>query len=330
MRNQYSNKLFLDLHLFDGAAGGGAAGASGGGAPAGGDGTSAKADTSKGTGSSRQSKTGEPTVVYGKQSEASNAASTTTPAAEGSAKADSKTPEEKAAAFREMIKGEFKDQFTQEAQGIINRRFKESKGMEATIAAQKPIMDLLMQRHGIADGDPAKLLSALEQDNHYLEAAAEQAGMTVEQYRGWEKLQRENAEFKKAQERQQNQERARQQMAVWMQDAETLKKDFYPEFDLERELGNKMFLDFLMKKIPMKQAYELIHMEEIKTAEAKKAAETASQQMQANIRAKASRPSENGTSKQSAVITKSDVHSLTKEDRAAAAREAMRGKKIQW
>lgn len=328
MRNQYSNKLFLDLHLFDGAAGG-AAGASGG-APAGGDGASAKADTTKGTGSSRQSKTGEPTVVYGKQSEASNAASTTTPAAEGSAPAESKTPEEKAAAFRELIKGEFKDQFTQEAQGIINRRFKESKGMEATIAAQKPIMDLLAQMHGIQDGDPAKILSALEQNNHYWEEAAEQAGMTVEQYKGWQKLQRENAEFKKMQERQQNQQKAQQQLSVWMQDAEALKKDFYPEFNLEKELGNKQFLDFLKLRIPMKQAYELVHMEEIKAAEAKRAAETASAQMQANIRAKASRPSENGTSKQSAVITKSDVHSLTKEDRAAAAREAMRGKKIQW
>lgn len=328
MHNQYSNKLFLDLHLFDGAAGG-AAGAAGG-AAAGGEGASAKAETTSGTGSSRQSKKGEPTVVYGKQSEASEAASTTTPAAEGSAPAESKTPEDKAAAFREMIRGEFKDQFTAEAQGIINRRFKESKGMEATIAAQKPIMDLLAQMHGIEDGDPAKILSALEQNNHYWEEAAEKAGMTVEQYKGWQKLQQENAAFKKMQERAQNQQKAQQQLAVWMQDAEALKKDFYPGFDLNTELANPMFLDFLKRQIPMKQAYELIHMEEIKTAEAKKAAETASAQMQANIKAKAARPAENGTSKQSAVITKSDVHSLTREDRAAAAREAMRGKKIQW
>ena len=328
MRKKDSNKLFLDLHLFDGAAGG-AAGAAGG-AAAGGEGASAKAETTSGTGSSRQSKTGEPTVVYGKQSEASNAASTTAPAAEGSAQAESKTPEEKAAAFREMIRGEFKDQFTQEAQGIINRRFKESKGMEATIAAQKPIMDLLAQMHGIEDGDPAKILSALEKNNHYWEEAAEKAGMTVDQFKAYQKLQQENAAFKRMQERAQNQQKAQQQLATWMQDAEALKKDFYPGFDLNTELANPMFLEFLKRQIPMKQAYELIHMEEIKAAEAKKAAETASAQMQANIRAKASRPSENGTSKQSAVITKSDVHSLTKEDRAAAAREAMRGKKIQW
>jgi hypothetical protein len=93
---------------------------------------------------------------------------------------------------------------------------------------------------------------------------------------------------------------------------------------------NRNFLDLLKSGVSVQQAYELVHMEEIKANAARAAAQTAGQQMVAKIQSKASRPSENGTSSQSAAIIKSDVHSLSKNDRAEAARRALRGEKIRW
>jgi len=107
-------------------------------------------------------------------------------------------------------------------------------------------------------------------------------------------------------------------------------KDMYPGFDLRTEIQNRDFQGLLKSGIPVQKAYELVHMEEIKAAAARNAAQTASAQMQANIKAKQSRPSENGTSSQSAVIVKNDVHSLSKADRAEAVRRAMRGEKIRF
>ena len=49
-----------------------------------------------------------------------------------------------------------------------------------------------------------------------------------------------------------------------------------------------------------------------------------------NIRAKGSRPLENGTSQQGAFIVKNDVNALTKEDRAEIARRVRRGEVISF
>lgn len=341
MHKTYPRMLWLDLHLFDGAAGGAAAGGAaapaGEGAAAGGESALPKADTNKGRGSSRRAKAGAyDNVVFGKQ-DAVTAEGAADPVAgdgaEGNGKAGVSTTsdslEAKRQAFRDLTKGEYKDQFAEEVQSIINRRFKETKGMEKAIADQKPIMDMLMQRYNIADGDMAKLQTALEQDSTYYEAAAEEAGMTVNQFKAMQKLERENAELRQMRQRQIGEQQFQQQMNAWMRDAEQVKAD-YPSFNLEAEIGNRAFMDLLKAKIPMRQAYELVHMEEIKAAAAKAAAKTASDQMTANIKARASRPSENGTSKQSAVITKSDVHSLNKADRAEIARRVQRGEKIKF
>lgn len=331
---QKDKLLKIDLQLF---ADGGAAGA-----PTSGEGAATsesalpKAETSR-PGSSRRGKTGAlSNVVYGKQEDAPQT-DATSPVAEGTnaegngnksgVSTTSDTLEARRAAFQDMIDGEYKDIFTERTQEIINRRFKETKGMETELAAQKPIMDILMQKYKITDGDQKKLLSAIENDNQYWEAAADEAGLTVDQYKAMQKLQRENEELRKAQERQQGQQAAEQQLAKWTQEAESL-KSLYPGFDFRAELRNREFTGLLRSGLPVQKAYELIHMDEIKEAAARSAAQTTGAQMQARIKAKASRPSENGTSSQSAAVIKSDVSNLSRADRAEIARRAQRGEKI--
>lgn len=330
--------LEVDLQLFNGAAGGAGAAGGGEGAAQGTDGALSKAGANSGSGSSRRSKTGAfDNVVFGKQEDAPATETATDPAAGGNAEGNGKrgiettsdTLEAKRKAFRDMVNGEYKDVYTEETQGIINRRFKESKALEESLNAQKPILDMLMQRYQIGDGDMAKLQAAIEEDNSYWAEAAEAQGLTVEQYKANMKLMRENAELKAAEERRRGEQAAQQQFAQWTRDAESVKA-MYPAFDLQTEMQNGHFRDLLKKGLPMQQAFELIHMDEIRNAAAKNAAQTASEQMAANIKARAARPSENGTSSKSAVIVKNDVHNLTRADRAEAARQALRGKKIQW
>ena len=211
--------LTIDLRLFDGAAGG--AGASGG--EGGGTGTSQavggalpKADAQGRNGSSRRSKAGAfDNVVFGKQ-DAASAETANTPAAGekgvGNAKTGVETTSDSLEArrkeFRELIEGKFKNEFTEEFQKTFDRRFKETKAMEQSLIAQKPVLDMLMQRYGIKDGDVTKLQTAIEGDHAYWQEAAESAGLTVEQYQAMQKLERENAQLKQMRERQQGQEAA--------------------------------------------------------------------------------------------------------------------------
>lgn len=325
--------LKVNLKLFDGAAAGGAP-AGGEGAVQGAEGALPKADVRGRSGSSRRSKSGAyDNVVFGKQDAATGTADSSAAGSDAQGKGasgvttTSDSREAKRAAFRELIEGEYKDEYTEMFQSAFNRRFKDAKGMEETIAAQKPIMDMLMQRHKITDGDVKKLQAEIEKDSAYWEAAADEAGLTVEQYKAMQKLERENAELKAMRQRQAADQQAQQKMNQWYAEAEKVKK-VYPTFDFKAELADANFRGLLKAGIGVQQAYELKHMEEIKAGTARAAAQTAGKQMAARIQNKASRPTENGTSSQSAVIVKSDVHSLTAAERREIARRAQRGEKI--
>ena len=334
MRNN-ENLFKFDLQLFSDGAAAGAAPA--GDAAQAGENPLAKADVRGTRGGSRRAKTGAyDNVVFGKQDAAGDTAvgsdAGNTAAASGNksgVSTTSDTLEARRKAFDDMIGGEYKDIYAEKFQEAFNRRFKEVKGMEQNLANQKPILDMLLQRYNIADGDMKKLQTAIEEDSSYWEEAADKEGLTVEQYKAMQKLERENAELRAIRQRQAGEQQAQAQLAKWMQEAESMKA-LYPGFDLRTELQNRDFQGLLKSGIPVQKAYELIHMEEIKAAAARSAAQTASAQMQANIKAKQSRPSENGTSSQSAVIVKNDVHNLSRQDRAEIVRRAQRGEKIRF
>lgn len=199
--------------------------------------------------------------------------------------------------------------------------------MESNLAAQKPIIDKLMARYGV--NDVAKLDKALTEDTEYWERVAEEKGMTVEQYHAMEKLKRENAELNAIRERQRGQQQYQQQIETWYKEAEKV-KELYPSFDFKTETQNPEFLKLLRTGNSVEHAYKVLHFDELTNNAARVAAQTADAQAQARMKAKASRPSENGTSSQSAAIVKSDVHSLTRAERAEIARRAQRGDTIKF
>lgn len=327
------NLLDINLRLFDGAAAGASPGgnAAGEGAAQTVESALPKAGTNSGNGSGRRSKAGEyDNVVFGKQGDAPAAQTADSPDAGGKGEGNAqKDLEARRKAFQDRIKGEDKDLFQEEFQRVFNGRFREAKATEESLAAQKPIMDLLMQRHGIEDGDPTKLLKAIENDESYWRQAAEEAGYSVEQYKAVQKLERENAEFHRKEQLRIGQERANQQLRLWQQQEAEAKTD-YPNLDLNTELTNPEFRDLLKNGVPVKFAYELIHRQEINDAIARTAAQNMEQQVTARMKAKAARPAENGTSSQSAAIVKDDVNQLSSRDVLEVAKRVGQGKKISF
>lgn len=336
---KFNKLLTINLHLFDGGAAAGAAGA-GAGAAAAGDG-GAKGDT-KGAvpGTTRRGKSGEySNVLFGKQNDGATAAGAVTSAQDPShaAGADnnqgvqttSDTLEARRKAFRDMVNGEFKDVFTEETQRIINRRFSDTRSLEAQVQAQQPVIDMLMQRYNIGDSDMKKLTEALENDSAYWSEAAEEAGMSVEQYKQFRKLQRDNAALLAAQKGRQQQEQAQQQAHKWYQEAQAVKAKF-PNFDLATELKDPAFASMLRAGTPVEHAYKVRHFDELMGDAMQVTAANTERRVVDNVRAKGSRPAENGTAAQSAFTVKDDVSKLSKKDRAEVARRAMRGDQIKF
>lgn len=84
----------------------------------------------------------------------------------------------------------------------------------------------------------------------------------------------------------------------------------------------------LKSGVPMEHAYKTLHFNELMHDAMATAASNTEKSVVSNIRAKGSRPIENGTAAQSAFTIKDDVSKLSKKDRADIARRAARGEKI--
>lgn len=331
--------LKVILSLFDGGAAGAGDGA-GAAAPAQGDGGT-QGGSQAVPATTRRGKSGESQrILYGKQTDPAVAgdkagASEGTPPVAGEGTVDgqpgttttSDTLEARKKAYREMVEGEFKDLYTQDTQRIIDRRFREMRNLEEQISRTQPLLSMLMQRYGIADGDPSKLMAAVENDDAYWSQAAEEAGMSVEQYKKFQKLQRENAALVEAQRQSQTQQQVQAQLQKWYGEAEEVRK-LYPSFDLTAEVKNPQFISMLRAGVPVQHAFEVIHMDDIKAGVAQMTAKATEKQVVDGIRAKGARPAENGIAAQSGFTIKDDVTKLTKQDRAKIAALAARGETI--
>lgn len=308
----------MDLRLFGEGAG---ASAGGEGAVSGG--------TQASPAGTRAGKSGETiNVLYGKQPSAQGSTGTGTPDAGERAttiQSTSDTKEARSARYREMIEGEYKDEYAADFQQKFNQRFKDYKSLQERVDGYQPIMDVLAQRYG--ESDPAKLAEKINNDTAYWEEAADEAGMTVDQFKEMQRLKAQNEQLMKQQRQRQGEEAANAQIQAWYQEAEQLKTK-YPAFDLNTEVKDRNFLSMLKSGTPMELAYKVIHMDEMMNSAVLQSAANTEQRVVANVKAKGTRPPEGGASAQAAAVVKDDVSKLTKEDRAAIARRAARGETI--
>lgn len=309
--------LRVRLNIFgDGAAG--AEGASG--------------ETTASSVPTRQSKSGETNIIYGKRDEITTN-TVEEPSDAGNENTEtyttSNTLEERKKAYRELVTGEYKDLYTEDTQRLINKRFKEEKAVRDSLEKQQPIIELLAQRYNIADGDVAKIMTALEGDTAYWQQVADESGMSMEQYMKMQRLQRENKALQEQQARRDGEAAAQRQIAAWTQEAETLKAK-YPGFDLQAEVQNQQFVNMLRSGVPMEHAYRVMHMDEILNDSVRTMAQQTEQRVVNNVRARGARPSENGTSSQGAFTYKDDVSKLSRKDRAAIAKRVARGESIRF
>lgn len=307
-------KLFrARLDLFDGAGTSGAAAGGTGAAETGGNTSAAAAqeqDLSK--------------VVYGKQDNAPEPEAEPKP--ENPKEEPQKSLEERNKAYDEFIKAN-KDIHDKRTQELFNRRFADHKQLENALKSQQEVITLLQGKYKTADGDIKGLIDAINADESMWSDAAFEAGMTVDQYKEFQRLNRQNAELIQAERTRSAQIKAAQQVQAWENEAAGLSAK-YPSFDLSTELEDPNFGRLLQSGVPMEQAYKVLHFDEIQQGVAASVAASTEKKVADSVRAKGSRPVENGTTSQSGFVYKSDPSKWTKADRAEIARRVARGEKI--
>ena len=102
-----------------------------------------------------------------------------------------------------------------------------------------------------------------------------------------------------------------------------------PDFDFEKEMERPDFAALIEKGAPLAAAWKVSHHEELIAQAASSAGLEAERKIAANIACRGSRPRENAASG-GGVRDRRDVSSLTREDRAEAARRALKGESVHF
>lgn len=246
--------------------------------------------------------------------------------------ADAQAAAEKRAADWKKAKADFKAEYDSEVQGIMRERLKTAKDNEKAAKEYRDktskIFDALSVKYGIDADKIDDIVAEVEKDNSYYENEALKRGMDVAELRRVRQVERENAQMKAEKDAAQQREAAQQRYQALLRQVDDVKA-VYPSFDFEAESeANPLFRKLCALGIPVRNAYESTHMEEIMA----KGMQYAAQQTAANVQATAaknkSRPAENGLGSKSQADGKVDIGKLSLAEMQKMNEEARRGKKI--
>lgn len=234
------------------------------------------------------------------------------------------------AEFEELIKGKYKAQYGKLVQDTVQKRMKNHKIIEEKYNKLAPAIDTLAKSYGIDSNDIDALVSAVDNDDHYIETEAFKNGRTIEDQRAFTKIERENARLSA---RLAEQEQAEQQKAIdaikdrWNRDSEALKQQF-PQFDFDKEMQNPQFAAMMRSGVPVDAAFKVLHQDEIYSSAMQYTAQQTAAKVANAVKANGSRPSENGLSGQAAAVTKTNVSNLSDAEIDEIIRRVGRGEKI--
>ncbi len=241
----------------------------------------------------------------------------------------SKTTEDRNAEYKAFIEAN-KDLDDARIQSLMQKRVKDYKEVSEKHQKTIPVLELLGRKYGVDASDIEALTKAMNDDDSYFEQEAMEKGISVEQLKEFKKMEKENAELRKARDEQARKENADRLYAKWTKEAEATKM-VYPNFSLENEVrNNPKFVELLRNNIDVRSAYEVTHKDEIIAGAMQFAVKEAESKLTNSIIANGSRPSENGISSKGASQVKSDVSKLTKAERDDIARRVARGEKISF
>ena len=231
--------------------------------------------------------------------------------------------------WAEAKKGKFAEQYGRDVQAAIQQRFKNQEDANAKFASVQPMLDALIKKNGLTEGDYGALSSMILDDDSLYEDEAEQHGMTVEAYKNFKSLEAEAATYRRQKEEQEQIATFQSHLAELNRQAEILKQTF-PDFDLHAELNDPNFRRMTAPNSGMtvEQAYMACHYKELLPGAVQAGVNRARTQMSQSLAANAARPVEGATNGGAAVTINSDPRNMTREQRRQLLERARMGEKV--
>ena len=250
------------------------------------------------------------------------------PAAEPGAQEAEKSIEER---WNEAKKGEFAEFYGRDVQSAIQDRFKNQQDANDQLSKLEPMLKVLMDRAEVKSVDD--LIHHVMDDDSLYEEEASEAGMTVEAFKQFKKIEQERNEMAAREQQNIQEQRIREHYGNLCQQAENMKAMF-PDFDLTKELKDPQFfrMTSIEGGISVEDAYFAIHHKELAPQMLAYGMERAKQQMGQTLQAQRRRPAEGAMKTQgqpAAADFNIDPRSLSRPERNRIYELIHKGK-MQW
>lgn len=247
---------------------------------------------------------------------------------DGAADKSSTDPEAHRKAFGELMRGEYNREF---GEMIVQAT---QKAYDSILNEQGPvgrILNALGQKYGTAPGDYEALAVAVEggvvKDDAYYEDMAMKKGISVQLAKEMDALESENAKHRAAEQQRAEAAKMEAIQQEWDAAAERIRAED-PGFDIKTALADPDFAQMLKLGVKMEDAYKARYFDDIMARRTTQTAKTVEKGVEARIRQRGARPSENGTNPGGAAVLKTDVSKLTPQQCEELERRAMRGQII--
>ena len=203
---------------------------------------------------------------------------------------------------------------------MINRRFRETKELEAYRDSTSKLIDALSEHFGV-EGDVGSIMRALEDEKNKerpeVVPKTDESGEDGDSHAA-RMISRARAVMGTA-----------EAYRSFEREAEVTKR-VYPSFDLEAECRDPRFAKLAAAGLGIRGAYEALHHNELLAGAMQFAADRVVEASARGIDASSSRPAENGTEGGGASLPKRDVASLTKRDIMSILKRVGQGEKISF
>lgn len=208
------------------------------------------------------------------------------------------------------------------------------KAYDSILNEQGPvgrILNALGQKYGTAPGDYEALAAAVEggvvKDDAYYEDMAMKKGISVQLAKEMDALESENAKHRAAEQQRAEAAKMEAIQQEWDAAVERIRAED-PGFDIKTALADPDFAQMLKLGVKMEDAYKARYFDDIMARRTTQTAKTVEKGVEARIRQRGARPSENGTNPGGAAVLKTDVSKLTPAQCEELERRAMRGQII--
>lgn len=247
---------------------------------------------------------------------------------DGAADKSGADPEAHRKAFGELMRGEYNREF---GEMIVQAT---QKAYDSILNEQGPvgrILNALGQKYGTAPGDYEALAAAVEggvvKDDAYYEDMAMKKGISVQLAKEMDALESENAKHRAAEQQRAEAAKMEAIQQEWDAAVERIRAED-PDFDIKTALADPDFAQMLKLGVKMEDAYKARYFDDIMARRTTQTAKTVEKGVEARIRQRGARPSENGTNPGGAAVLKTDVSKLTPAQCEELERRAMRGQII--